>query len=535
MRRSGLASSGPCVSNRRKLIRAVIEACEPRMLLSITPGVNPFSPYSTFIDGTVFLDTNNNGVIDAADTPTANQGVVLEQIILNHNVGAIYETLTSAGPNPFNILPVGEYEVPSYASDPQIRADPASTFLTFPLGTYHLRCDPSPGFAVETSGSPGGQQDIVIDNFSFAYYNADFLIVPQATVSGTVFNDANGNGIQDPGETGTSGRTVWVDVNKNGVLDAGDQSAITDASGNYIILQVPPGAYTVNEINPAGTSQTSPPSIQYAYMFSSAQNITGANFGTTGPDLTVSLLSAPPTTAIGTYPTRQPAVVSITNSGHFAVDELVGVPLFLSLDTTLDVNDYQIGGIQGKRIKLKPGQSKTERIKYTVPGEVPTGNYHLIAEVLTTAKDSKPTNDTFASTQTIAVSQPTMDVAVSYPGTQQLDVSVGKGTAIAVNITNNGNVMFNGDVRLLVYASTIPSIDAPVLDIQPVTTVLAQLPHTHLKLHPHQTKTLVIPIVFTGLDRQFEFLITTMDVTDSLGDSSAADNTAVTTLPTQLR
>ena len=60
------------------------------------------------------------------------------------------------------------------------------------------------------------QQDVTINDYSVAYYNADFLIVPQATVSGTVFNDTNANGIQDPGETGASGRTVWVDVNKNG-------------------------------------------------------------------------------------------------------------------------------------------------------------------------------------------------------------------------------------------------------------------------------------------------------------------------------
>ena len=62
---------------------------------------------------------------------------------------------------------------------------------------------------------------------------------------------------------------------KTAPADPDDVSAVTDASGNYIILAVPPGAFTVNVINPAGVLQTSPASTRYAYTFSSGQNITG--------------------------------------------------------------------------------------------------------------------------------------------------------------------------------------------------------------------------------------------------------------------
>ncbi len=49
------------------------------------------------------------------------------------------------------------------------------------------------------------------------------LLVPSlvgtAQVSGTVFNDANGNGTLDGGENGLSGWTVYEDLNNNGALD----------------------------------------------------------------------------------------------------------------------------------------------------------------------------------------------------------------------------------------------------------------------------------------------------------------------------
>jgi len=375
---------------------------------------------------------------------------------------------------------------------------------------------------------------VFIPGLSAAYYNADFLVVAQATVSGVVFNDANHNGIQDVGEVGESGQTVWVDINGNGVLDSDDVSAVTDSTGHYTVLGVPPGTFTVHLATGAGTTQTSPATTNYAYTFSSGQNITGANFGTVGADLTVTLENAPPVRAIGTYPVK-PAIASVTNTGNVTIDGLVGVALYLSKDNVLDATDFLVGGVQGKHVKLRPGQSKTEVIKYTIPAGVPTGNYHLIAQVLSSTKDNKPSNDTFVSTQTTAVSQPTIDVGITYPGTQQLLVHAGQPTALAVNVTNNGNVMFIGDVTLRVYASSIQALEAPVGAPQPTVSPLASIPNKHLRLHPHETKVLVVPINFSGLDRELRYLITTLDVNDPLGDSSEADNLAITALPTDLR
>lgn len=75
-------------------------------------------------------------------------------------------------------------------------------------------------------------------------------------VSGTVFNDANRNGINDPAENGLAGWTVFVDTNANGVLSAGERSVVTDINGRYAILGLAAGNANLVEVVPAGFAPT---------------------------------------------------------------------------------------------------------------------------------------------------------------------------------------------------------------------------------------------------------------------------------------
>ncbi|MGH7214748.1 MAG: hypothetical protein ACREIT_08290, partial [Tepidisphaeraceae bacterium] len=53
------------------------------------------------------------------------------------------------------------------------------------------------------------------------------------SVSGTVFDDTNGNGALDSGEAGVAGVSVFFDSNSNGLLDSGEQGTSTDGAGVY--------------------------------------------------------------------------------------------------------------------------------------------------------------------------------------------------------------------------------------------------------------------------------------------------------------
>jgi hypothetical protein len=56
-----------------------------------------------------------------------------------------------------------------------------------------------------------------------------------STVTGTVFDDANENGVRDPGEAGLAGWTVFSDNDRNGVHEPGGPTAQTDATGTYVL------------------------------------------------------------------------------------------------------------------------------------------------------------------------------------------------------------------------------------------------------------------------------------------------------------
>ena len=75
-------------------------------------------------------------------------------------------------------------------------------------------------------------------------------------VTGTVWNDVNGNGVREAEDTGIPGWTVFADLNTNRVLDAGEPSAITDASGVYTISNLAPGGYKIRDITPNGWNPT---------------------------------------------------------------------------------------------------------------------------------------------------------------------------------------------------------------------------------------------------------------------------------------
>src|SRR5262249_46124428 len=104
------------------------------------------------------------------------------------------------------------------------------------------------------------------------------VITPVATISGTVFQDININGRQDPGEPGIAGVTVYLDLNGSGALQPGDPTAITDASGNFQISVSSAGTYTLRELLYGGVLLDAPASGSVQVTVSGGTDVTGQNF-----------------------------------------------------------------------------------------------------------------------------------------------------------------------------------------------------------------------------------------------------------------
>jgi uncharacterized repeat protein (TIGR01451 family) len=78
------------------------------------------------------------------------------------------------------------------------------------------------------------------------------LAVP-GSISGTVYLDANKNGVRDTGEAGIPG--VVVDLSGTNMLGATiTQQQTTDSSGNYSFSNLLPGTYQIVQTQPAGVA-----------------------------------------------------------------------------------------------------------------------------------------------------------------------------------------------------------------------------------------------------------------------------------------
>ncbi len=91
-------------------------------------------------------------------------------------------------------------------------------------------------------------------------FTIDVGNVEEGEIHGTKWNDADGDGEWDAGETGLAGVTIYLDLDDDGVLDAGEPSTLTDADGNYSFTSLVPGVYDVAEVPQTGWELTFPTS-----------------------------------------------------------------------------------------------------------------------------------------------------------------------------------------------------------------------------------------------------------------------------------
>jgi uncharacterized delta-60 repeat protein len=103
-------------------------------------------------------------------------------------------------------------------------------------------------------GGPGGSSSNAIIN---RFFGDPTTAIPE-TISGAVFNDTNGDGIQDDGEKGLAGITVYLDPNYNHKLDPSEESVVTDANGDFTFTNLPADPEILRVILPSGYEQTFP-------------------------------------------------------------------------------------------------------------------------------------------------------------------------------------------------------------------------------------------------------------------------------------
>lgn len=215
------------------------------------------------ITGTVFIDTNDNGKLDAGETGISGRTVFLDK----DGSGQPDQTNTSVttgadGTYVFAGLPAGQYTVKEVL--------PSNTTLSTPARQVTV-----------TAGTPTT--------------GVDFGDAP--SIVGTVFNDLNVSGKFDSGDIGLPGRTVFLDIDGTGKPDTQNVSTTTDANGNFAFFGLAAGSYTVDQVVAVdhGVTITTP-----AQTVTVAAGQSAAPHAMIGNVLTSSLAPLPVSVATGT-------------------------------------------------------------------------------------------------------------------------------------------------------------------------------------------------------------------------------------------
>ena len=199
------------------------------------PAPPPPPPPAGTVSGFVFDDTNENGQQDSGEPGLSGW--------------TVYADLKNDGQ-----LDSG---------DPTATTDANGNFQLTELspGTYTIRVEMPGGWRNTTADNGPARTATVVANQTNTV--ASFGFTQQCNLLGTVFDDANGDGILNAHETSLAGWLVYIDVNHSGTYQASDPSTTTNAWGAFSFTNLAPGTYTIRVVPQTSWHSTAPNGASY--------------------------------------------------------------------------------------------------------------------------------------------------------------------------------------------------------------------------------------------------------------------------------
>jgi subtilisin family serine protease len=225
----------------------------------LDPGSLP--PGQVIFQGEVIADLDGDGIRDPVDLGVSDFLVFAD---LNHSgvfeLGEPFTFSDSAG-NYELVVPTATPNTFSIGVRP-----PAGWTVTYPvLGFHHEYARPG---------------DIVEDRDFFYKPPTSPTGIGNASIFGFIFNDKNGDGIQQPGvELGVANLTVFLDSNSNGELDPDEARTTTNSNGAYTFSNIAPGTVRVDVVINEPYQMTFPQAGYRTVTVVAGQVAQGVNFG----------------------------------------------------------------------------------------------------------------------------------------------------------------------------------------------------------------------------------------------------------------
>jgi hypothetical protein len=228
--------------------------------------------FAASVDG--IFEFDGGGTI-LAEYPTASFGVAGEALKVTPNGHLLYGHVTGDGTSELGILgapsllvddlpvarftytprPGGRLSFDAGTSEPGGKGEALTGYVwDFGDGTA------GSGVAVTHKFTGPGPFTVRLTVTSSTGHTDDFSVpVLGGSITGTVYNDANGNGARDRGERGLTGRPVFLDADNNGRWDPGEVITFTAAGGSYAFTGLWAGVtYHVRDLLYAGWGPTTP-------------------------------------------------------------------------------------------------------------------------------------------------------------------------------------------------------------------------------------------------------------------------------------
>jgi uncharacterized repeat protein (TIGR01451 family) len=218
------------------------------------------------IGDTVWIDANGNGIREPGES----------------GIGGVNLILNSAGPDAA-CGTADDVAVATATTD----ANGKYRFDAVPAGVYCVdvvNATVPAGLALVSGADPHGPITLAEGQ---VYLAADFgyqAETGKGVIGDLVWNDANGNGVQDPGEVGLGGVSLSLNkVGADGVCGTADDVAVATTTsavnGSYLFTGLAPDTYCVKATDPAGTVLTGGTNPHGPVVLSAGQTYLDADFG----------------------------------------------------------------------------------------------------------------------------------------------------------------------------------------------------------------------------------------------------------------
>ena len=209
-------------------------------------------PLTYSVGGTVFNDTDGDGIRD-----TGEAGRASVRVFIDKDRDGIFDS--------------GEQSALTNSSG-------AYTIAGVPGGTTQVRIVRPSGYRISTPTS-GYHYFSLTGNTSSRHFG----LTQRVLITGRAWVDSDKDGIKDSTEAALGGWTVFIDTDKDGRLDTGEVTTRTDSLGNYKFTSLAAGSYRIRIVQPTGYTRISPTSGYFDKTLTSGATTGNNNFRFTKP------------------------------------------------------------------------------------------------------------------------------------------------------------------------------------------------------------------------------------------------------------